>query len=66
MAIVLKNIAVSGQLQIRIKRDEEDVVKLVAQFERYGVFRQITDLVAVTTSDVASDDIKNDLLQAQE
>ena len=50
----------------RIKRDEEDVVKLVAQFERYGVFRQTTDLVAVTTGDVASDDIRNDLLQAQE
>ena len=50
----------------RIKRNEEDVVKLVAQFERYDVFRQTTDLVAVTTGDVASDDIRNDLLQAQE
>ena len=50
----------------RIKRDKEDVVKLVAQFERYDVFRQTTDLVAVTTGDVASDDIRNDLLQAQE
>jgi uncharacterized membrane protein len=50
----------------RIKRDEEDVVKLVAQFERYDVFRQTTDLVAVTTGDVASDDIRNDLLQAKE
>ncbi len=50
----------------RIKCDEEDVVKLVAQFEHYDVFQQTTDLIAVTTGDVASDEIRNDLLQAKE
>ena len=42
------------------------MIKLVAQFERYDGFRQTTDLVAVTTGNVASDDIRNDLFQVQE
>ena len=49
----------------RMRRDEADVRKLVAQFDKYKVFRLTTDLVAVTTGEVASDEIKHDLLQAQ-
>ena len=50
----------------RIKRDEEDVLKLVTHFQRYDVFRQTADLVVVTTGDIATNDIKSDLLETQE
>ena len=50
----------------RIKRDEEDVLKLVTQFQRHDVFRETADLVAVTTGDVVTDEIKSDLLEAEQ
>lgn len=48
------------------RRRDEDVHKLVAQFQRYKVSRLLTDLVAVTTSDVATEEIKQYLLQSGE
>ena len=47
-------------------RQDEDVLRLVSQFKKYDVFRHTTDLVAVTTGDVASAEIKEDLLEAEE
>ena len=50
----------------RMRRDEEDVLKLVSCFARYEVFRQAENLVSVTTGDVASEEIKHDLLGTEE
>ena len=50
----------------RLGRDEEDVLKLMSCFQRYEVFRPKENLVAVTTGDVASEEIKHDLLPAEE
>lgn len=50
----------------RIQRDEEDVQKLVSHFGRYDLFRRTENLVVVTTGDVASEEIKQDLLGAEE
>ena len=47
-------------------RQDEDVLGLVSQFKKYDVFRHTTDLFAVTTGDVASAEIKEDLLEAEE
>ena len=44
--------------------DEED--KLVSCFTRYEVFHQTENLVAVTTGDVAREEIKSDLLGTEE
>ncbi|KAJ3597309.1 hypothetical protein NHX12_000837 [Muraenolepis orangiensis] len=54
-------------LQSRIKRDNHDVIQLVDQFQRY-VFQQehMYDLVSLTTGDVASEEILNDLTHAAE
>lgn len=51
----------------RLQRDEEDVVKLSKQFDLYKVF-QIpgSDLVSLSTRDLASQDIRVDLLGAFE
>ena len=49
----------------RLQRDEEDVLKLVSHFGRYDVFRETENLVVITTGDVASEDIKKDLLGAE-
>ena len=46
----------------RMRQDAEDVAKLEAQFTKYEVFRCTSDLVVVTTRDVASNAIKQDLL----
>ena len=48
----------------RVQRDEEDV--LMSHFRRYDVFRRTENLVVVTTGDVASEEIKQDLLEAEE
>ncbi|KAJ4924579.1 hypothetical protein JOQ06_003533 [Pogonophryne albipinna] len=55
-------------LQSRIKRDNHDVIQLVDQFQRYNVFQQehMYDLVSLTTGDVASEEILNDLTHAAE
>ena len=50
----------------RIRKDAEDVAKLEAQFTKYEVFRCTSDLVVVTTGDVASNAIKQDLLGVEE
>ena len=50
----------------RMRRDEEDVLKLVSCFTKYDVFRQAENLVSVTTGDVASEEIRHDLLGAEE
>ena len=51
----------------RITRDQGDVLKLVEQFERFGVFDQTGNkLICITTGDVASDDIEDSLLQASQ
>ena len=50
----------------RMQRDEEHVLKLVSLFRRYDVFRETGNLVVVTTGDVASEEIKQDLLKAEE
>ena len=50
----------------RMRRDEEDVLKLVPCFTKYEVFRQAENLVSVTTGDVASEEIRHDLLGAEE
>ena len=49
----------------RLQRDEEDVLKLVSHFGRYDVFHETENLVVVTTGDMASEDIKKDLLGAE-
>ena len=50
----------------RMKKDEEDVLKLVAQFSaKYEVFCQTENLVVITTGDVASEEVKQDLLEAK-
>jgi len=50
----------------RIRQDAEDVAKLEAQFTKYEVFRCTSDLVVVTTGDVASNAIKQDLLGVED
>ena len=45
-----------------MRRDEEGVLKLVSCFTRYEVFRRTENLVAFTSGDVASEEIKHDLL----
>ena len=50
----------------RMRQDAEDVAKLEAQFTKYEVFRCTSDLVVVTTGDVASNAIKQDLLGVEE
>lgn len=50
----------------RVQRDEEDVQRLMSHFRRYDVFRKTENLVVVTTGDVASEEIKQDLLGAEE
>jgi len=50
----------------RMRRDEENVLNLVSHFTRYDVFRLTENLVVVTTGDVASEEIKQDLLAAEE
>lgn len=50
----------------RIRRDEDGVCKLKAVFQKYEVFRSTNDLVAITTGDIATDKIREDLLQAQD
>ena len=50
----------------RMRQDAEDVAKLEAQFTKYEVFRCTSDLVVVTTGDVASNAIKQDLLGIEE
>ena len=49
----------------RMKKDEDDVLKLVSQFLKYEVFRQTENLVVITTEDVASEEVKQDLLEAE-
>lgn len=49
----------------RMKKDEDDVLKLVSQFSKYEVFRQTENLVVITTGDVASEEVKQDLLEAE-
>ena len=50
----------------RMRQDAEDVAKLEAQFTKYEVFRCTSDLVVVTTGDVVSNAIKQDLLGIEE
>ena len=50
----------------RMRQDKENVLRLVSQFKKYDVFRHTTDLVAGTTGDVASAEIKEDLLEDEE
>ena len=49
-----------------MRQDAEDGAKLEAQFTKYVVFRCTSDLVVVTTGDVASNVIKQDLLGVEE
>ena len=49
-----------------MRQDAEHVAKLEAQFTKYEVFRCTSDLVVVTTADVASKAIKQDLLGVEE
>lgn len=49
----------------RMKKDEDDVLRLVSQFSKYEVFRQTENLVVITTGDVASEEVKQDLLEAE-
>ena len=49
-----------------MRQDAEDVAKLEAQFMKYEVFWCTSDLVVVTTGDVASNAIKQDLLGIEE
>jgi hypothetical protein len=50
-----------------MESDREHVTKLVQEFTRFNVFsRHSSDLVSITKGDVASDNVKNDLLKAEE
>ncbi|ROL03949.1 UDP-N-acetylglucosamine/UDP-glucose/GDP-mannose transporter [Anabarilius grahami] len=55
-------------LPSRLRRDNDDVIQLVDQFQRYYVFQleNMYELVSLTTGDVASEDILNDLTHAAE
>ncbi len=55
-------------LPSRLRRDNDDVIQLVDQFQRYHVFQleSMYDSVSLTTGDVASEDILNDLTHAEE
>ena len=55
-------------LPSRIRRDNDDVIQLVDQFQRYHVFQleNMYELVSLTTGDVASEDILNDVTHAAE
>ncbi|ROL53159.1 hypothetical protein DPX16_23245 [Anabarilius grahami] len=55
-------------LPSRLRRDNDDVIQLVDQFQRYHVFQleNMYELVSLTTGDVASEDILNDLTHAAE
>lgn len=50
----------------RVKRDEDDISKLKSTFMKYDVFRSTKDLVAITTGDIATDEVKEDLLHAKD
>ena len=50
----------------RVQRDEDDFQRLMSHFRRYDVFRKTENLVVVTTGYVASEEIKQDLLGAEE
>ena len=49
-----------------IMRDEQDVLLLVQQFERFKVFEPCTELRCISTNDLAPDDISEDLLKAEQ
>ena len=51
----------------RMKRDQEDVMKLLSLFKTFNPCAQASsDLVSFTTGDVANDTVKHDLLTAEE
>ncbi|KAG1661763.1 hypothetical protein GQR58_021271 [Nymphon striatum] len=54
----------------RLVRDEEDLCKIMAEFQRLGVFtdteEHVEDLVCLATKDVVPDSIKEDVLKARE
>ncbi|KAG8201226.1 hypothetical protein JTE90_019865 [Oedothorax gibbosus] len=50
----------------RIDRDEHDVIALKEQFEFGDVFSDTSHLLNISTKEVASEDIQNDLLTAFE
>ena len=50
----------------RMRQDAKHVAKLEVQFSKYEVVRCTSDLVVVTTGDVASNAIKQDLLGVEE
>ena len=52
--------------KVRMQQDAEDVAKLEAQFAKCKVFRCTSDLAVVSTGDVASKAIKQDLLGVEE
>ena len=50
----------------RMKRDREDVQKLITQFERFSVFSTTgPDLTCLATWDIATESIKYSILSAQ-
>ena len=49
-----------------IIRDEQDILLLVKQFERFKVFEPCTELCCISTNDLAPDDIREDLLEAEQ
>ena len=50
----------------RVQRDEDDIQRLMPHFRGYDVLRKTKNLVVVTTGDVASEQIGQDLLGAEE
>lgn len=52
----------------RIKRDNDDVLRIAERFERFQEFNPAIqdDLVGLTTGDVVTEDIKTDLMNAED
>ncbi len=49
----------------RMQKDESDVEAIADQFRRFDVFREDANLYCISTNDVATEDIKVQLLSAQ-
>lgn len=49
-----------------IRRDEDDIMKLVSEFNRFRVFSQPSpELINLATNDIVPDDISNEILSAE-
>ena len=48
-----------------LKRDDDDVRKLIKEFERFQVFSHSSELMNLSNNDIVPDDITSDILSAE-